>query len=158
MNAKFEQLRTRLNEINDLKAALAVLGWDQQTYMPAGGAEARAMQMGTLSKTAHEWFVADEIGQLLEDLEPELESQDYGSFEASLVRVELEKNGNEILMKIEDDGIGFDHAKLNELSSLGLFGMRERAAAWGGDVRFEGGPGLGTTIIVQIPISGEGSR
>jgi carboxypeptidase Taq len=87
MSAKFDELRTRLGEIFDLGAAGAVLGWDQQTYMPSGGAEARAMQLSTLRKTAHNWFVSDEIGQLLEDLEAELADADYDSFEASLVRV-----------------------------------------------------------------------
>ncbi|MGD8904528.1 MAG: carboxypeptidase M32 [Anaerolineae bacterium] len=87
MTAKFEQLRARLGEISDIGSAAAVLSWDQQTYMPAGGAEARAMQLSTLSKTAHNWFVSDEIGELLEDLEAELAGADYDSFEASLVRV-----------------------------------------------------------------------
>ena len=87
MGAKFYQLRTRLGEIMDLGAASAVLSWDQQTYMPPGGAEARAMQISTLTKTGHDWFVSDEIGQLLDDLEAELSGADYDSFEASMVRV-----------------------------------------------------------------------
>ena len=87
MSERFEELRTRLGEIIDLGAAAAVLGWDQQVYMPPGGAEARAMQLSTLTKTTHDWFVSDEIGQLLEDLESELAGADYDSFEASMVRV-----------------------------------------------------------------------
>ena len=87
MSEKFEELRTRLAEIIDLGAAAAVLGWDQQVYMPTGGAEARAIQLSTLTKTTHDWFVSDEIGQLLEDLEKELADADYDSFEASMVRV-----------------------------------------------------------------------
>jgi carboxypeptidase Taq len=55
--------------------------------MPPGGAEARAMQISTLTKTAHDWFVSDEIGRLLEDLEGELADAGYDSFEASMVRV-----------------------------------------------------------------------
>ena len=87
MSAKFDELRTRLGEIIDVDTAIAVLGWDQQTYMPPGGAEARAMQLSTLTKTVHDWFVSDEIGQLLEDLEVELADADHDSFEASMVRV-----------------------------------------------------------------------
>lgn len=87
MSAKFDELKSRLGEIYDLSAAGAVLGWDQQTYMPPGGAEARAMQLSTIRKTTHNWFVSDEIGQLLEELEAELAGADYDSFEASLVRV-----------------------------------------------------------------------
>jgi carboxypeptidase Taq len=62
-----------------------VLGWDQQVYMPPGGAEARAEQLSTLSKIAHDMFVVDEIGVLLEDLAKA--DFPYDSDEASLIRV-----------------------------------------------------------------------
>jgi carboxypeptidase Taq len=84
---KFAELKTRLAEINDLQTAGAVLRWDQQTYMPPGGAGTRAMQLTTLARIAHERFVRDEIGQLLTDLEAEFADLEYDSFEASLVRV-----------------------------------------------------------------------
>ncbi len=87
MNAKFETLKTRLAEIHDMMTATAVLSWDQQTYMPPGGAETRAMQLTTLAKTAHERFVSDETGALLEDLEAEMAGLDHDSYEASLLRV-----------------------------------------------------------------------
>ncbi len=64
-----------------------MLAWDQQTYMPAGGAAARAEQMATLQKTAHTWFIADEIGEMLEALSKSGSDWDYDSDEASLVRV-----------------------------------------------------------------------
>jgi len=87
MDVQIRQLRARLAEINDLRKAAAVLNWDMQTYMPAAGAESRAEQVSTLGKTAHQWFVADEIGQLLEELEARSGDLDYDSLEASLVRV-----------------------------------------------------------------------
>ena len=43
---KMEELRTRLIEVNDLNRANDILSWDQQTYMPPGGAEARGRQEG----------------------------------------------------------------------------------------------------------------
>lgn len=87
METKIETLRTHLGEVADFGSAGAILGWDQQTYMPPGAVEARAQMASTLSRTAHERFVADEVGQLLEELAPWAEQQDYDSFEASLVRV-----------------------------------------------------------------------
>src|SRR5204862_23913 len=59
----------------------------QQTQMPPLGSEARAQQLGTVGRLAHEAFVSDEIGALLEELRPYAESLDQESFEASLVRV-----------------------------------------------------------------------
>jgi len=41
MSEKLEQLRTILAEVTDLNRAAAVLGWDQETYMPPGGVISR---------------------------------------------------------------------------------------------------------------------
>ncbi|GAG67312.1 unnamed protein product [marine sediment metagenome] len=87
MNEKFKELKVLLGEISDLHAAAAVLSWDQQTYMPLGGAESRAMQLTTLAKKTHELFISDKIGQLLTDIEAKAGDLDYDSFEASLIRV-----------------------------------------------------------------------
>ncbi|HNP73042.1 MAG TPA: carboxypeptidase M32 [Kouleothrix sp.] len=87
MEPKFEELQTRLREINDLEAAAALLNWDQTTYMPPGGAEARGRQLATLARVAHEKFTDDAIGRLLDDLRPFEASQPYDSAEASLLRV-----------------------------------------------------------------------
>lgn len=84
---KFKELVTRLAQVYDLNAASAVLNWDLQTYMPPGGAQARAEQTATLQRLAHEKFTSDEIGRLLEDLQPWAQSMPYDSYEASLVRV-----------------------------------------------------------------------
>lgn len=83
---KLQDLRGRLAEIVDVRRAEAVLSWDQNVMMPRGGAEARAEQMATLDRLAHEMFVSDEIGRLLEDLAPYGESLDYDSDDAALIR------------------------------------------------------------------------
>ena len=83
----FETLRTKLAEIHDLVKTAQLLAWDQQTIMPPRGGEARAQQLGTVGRIAHETFVSDEIGALLEELRPYEESLDRDSFEASLIRV-----------------------------------------------------------------------
>ncbi|MGD8736304.1 MAG: carboxypeptidase M32 [Anaerolineae bacterium] len=87
MEEKLEELRTRLAEIKDIQSAAAVLVWDQMTYMPPGGAPARARQGATLERLAHEKFIAPEIGRLLDDLQPYEESQPYDSEDASLLRI-----------------------------------------------------------------------
>ena len=67
MGKKFKQLKERLGEIADLGHATAVLGWDQETYMPNGAAHGRSEQLGTLSKLTHEMFVAPATLKLLKD-------------------------------------------------------------------------------------------
>lgn len=81
-----DELKARLSELNNVNRAAAILGWDQQTMMPPGGAEARARQLGTLSKIAHEIQTADETGRLIEDAKKEVAGMDYESDDAALVR------------------------------------------------------------------------
>jgi carboxypeptidase Taq len=87
MGEKFDALKARLGEIHNLNMAAALVSWDQQTYMPPGGAEAKAAQLATLSRLSHEMFVSDETGRLIEDAAREVEAMPYESDEASLVRV-----------------------------------------------------------------------
>ena len=68
MEDRLQRLKELLSEIDDLHKAAYVLEWDQQTYMPPGGVEARAKQLATLQKIAHARFVSDEVGKLLETL------------------------------------------------------------------------------------------
>ena len=87
MQSKFQQLKTRLLEANDISSAAGLLYWDQTTYMPPGGAAARARQSATLRRLVHEKFTDPEIGRLLDTLEPYGRSLAYDSDEASLLRV-----------------------------------------------------------------------
>jgi carboxypeptidase Taq len=91
MEQKLQELKRRLLEIDDLEKAAAVLGWDQSTYMPPGGAEARGRHLATLARLAQEKFVDPAIGKLLDELQPYADSLPYDSFKASLVRVTRRK-------------------------------------------------------------------
>ena len=84
---ELETLKGKLAEIVDLGKAATLLGWDQQTMMPPGGADSRAHQLATVGRLAHEAFVADEIGALLDELRPYEQSLDFDSDDASLIRV-----------------------------------------------------------------------
>jgi carboxypeptidase Taq len=85
--AKFEELRQRLAEITDLGKTMALLSWDQQVLMPTRGAAARAEQLATVGRIAHQKFTSTEVGKLIDDLRDWGEQHDYDSFEASLIRV-----------------------------------------------------------------------
>lgn len=58
-------LKSNLLEIQHLKGAAALLSWDQETHMPAGGGQIRAEQLATLQTLAHAKFVSPEIEDLL---------------------------------------------------------------------------------------------
>jgi carboxypeptidase Taq len=84
---KLAELHARLAEIKDLEQAAYVLYWDQNVYMPPGGAAARGRQIATLTRLAHEKFIDPILGKLLDELQPYAESLSYDSDEASLIRV-----------------------------------------------------------------------
>ena len=69
---------------------------------------------------------------------------------AKHVRVELRREGDRVLLRIADDGIGFDPS--GEFPGhLGLRSMAERTARVGGHLSIESEPGKGTTITVDVP-------
>jgi len=75
---------------------------------------------------------------------------------ASLVNVILEKRGGDLILIIEDDGVGFDAAAVmndsDERRGFGLFGMRERTSLLSGTFQVESTVGKGTTIFVKVPL------
>jgi PAS domain S-box-containing protein len=75
--------------------------------------------------------------------------------EATKVEISVSRQNGCILLEIHDDGRGVTREKISSSTSLGLLGMRERAYAFGGDVKIESDNGQGTTVRVQIPISRE---
>ena len=86
MNIKLQTLKMRLAEVVDLQRSAALLSWEQQTYMPPGGAKARAEQLATLQGLAHRLFITDEIGGLVKELSDSSEQWSYDTDEASLIR------------------------------------------------------------------------
>jgi carboxypeptidase Taq len=84
---KLVALKHRVLEISDISGAGAVLGWDQATYMPTGGAAARGRQGATLGRLAHEQSVDPALGRLLDELQAYGDSLPYDSDDASLIRV-----------------------------------------------------------------------
>jgi carboxypeptidase Taq len=84
-DAILADLKGRLAEIYDLNAAGAVLGWDEATYMPAGGALARGRQSALLRRLAHERLVDPALGRALDRLEPQ--AGRLAPADASLIRV-----------------------------------------------------------------------
>ncbi len=77
-------LKQRLYDINALRSAGSMMEWDQQVFMPHGGAEARGEHTSILGRMAHDTLASDETARLIEDASREVES---GSDEAALVRV-----------------------------------------------------------------------
>ncbi len=74
--SNLEALKKRLADVNALSSAAAMMDWDQQTFMPRGGAGARAQHLGILGRMAHETFTADETRTLLDKSQSEAQTED----------------------------------------------------------------------------------
>lgn len=85
MEEKLNNFKEKLAQVTDLQRASAVLGWDQETYMPPGGAQDRAMQLATLNRMAHELFISDEMGSMLEELKSSVDQLEPDSNDARLI-------------------------------------------------------------------------
>jgi PAS domain S-box-containing protein len=70
--------------------------------------------------------------------------------QATSVQIRLAEAQGALLLEVHDNGKGISDAALADPKSLGLLGIRERAAALGGSVEVSGEPGLGTTVKVKI--------
>lgn len=90
--AAFESLKEEFNEIAVLASCESILGWDEVTYMPEGGAMHRANQKSLLAGMVHNRATAPHIGDLL----AEVESSD------------MAKNGDPIAANIRELRRGYD--------------------------------------------------
>jgi signal transduction histidine kinase len=73
--------------------------------------------------------------------------------EPSSVTVELRAESGRVVLRVEDDGTGFDPtaAPARAARRLGLASMRERAAAVGGVLKVTSAPGAGTSVRLEVP-------
>ncbi len=79
----YDSLVENSHEINLLSRTAAVLGWDQETYMPENGVDFRAKQLAYLSGKIHALATNPEIAQWLEKAASEI---DPDSIEAANLR------------------------------------------------------------------------
>jgi signal transduction histidine kinase len=73
---------------------------------------------------------------------------------ARTCHVELRYSPPTVVLIVKDDGRGFNaHEAMSpgRRSGLGLLGMEERVAGFGGRFRAESTPGEGTRIVVELP-------
>jgi carboxypeptidase Taq len=87
MEQKLALLKEKLQEVADLRAASAVLGWDQLVNMPDGAAADRGEQIATIENILHTKATSDEIGKLLEDLKEYGSQVEPDSDDARLIKV-----------------------------------------------------------------------
>jgi two-component system sensor histidine kinase UhpB len=75
--------------------------------------------------------------------------------QAKRVDITLRRDGTDLLLEVQDDGLGFDLAAMNQRAlaggSLGVLGMQERATLLGGQLDIGSAPGAGCTVRLRCP-------
>ena len=75
---------------------------------------------------------------------------------ARQVRVHLHFGDDVTVLRVQDDGVGFDPTAVRPGGGLGVPGMRERAQKIGARLDIVSAPGGGTQVIVEVPTGGGG--
>ncbi|MFF0781858.1 MULTISPECIES: GAF domain-containing sensor histidine kinase [unclassified Streptomyces] len=71
---------------------------------------------------------------------------------AEHVRVTVDRRGGGAVLRVADDGSGFDPTAVRRAGRhLGLVSMRDRAGGVGGTLTVHAAPGRGTTIEMEVP-------
>jgi PAS domain S-box-containing protein len=71
--------------------------------------------------------------------------------QAAHADIAIERDDAALVVRIEDDGVGFSPQAPRKPNSFGLLGLRERASLLGGEVMIDSAPGEGTIVEVRLP-------
>ena len=82
--------------------------------------------------------------------------------EAKNATISLRREGNELVIRIGDDGKGFDVSRLTGIEEggrgAGLFSIKERIRLLGGSCSIQSQPGQGTTVTGRVPMTWSASN
>ncbi len=73
--------------------------------------------------------------------------------EATKVSATLKTTKDQVCLSILDDGKGFSLKDGDPRKTLGLLGMKERAAMIGGNLEINSAPGNGTAVMITVPLN-----
>ena len=96
--------------------------------------------------------VAPEMGTAVFSLFREILTNISKHAGATTVQVDIETVDGTLRLSVHDNGRGITRTDLLKTGSFGLRGMLERAHNLGGEIRFDGSPGGGTTIVATLPL------
>jgi signal transduction histidine kinase len=143
----------RPSVLDDL-GLVAGLRWYAETRLQPSGIRARVMVTG------EEKRLPAEVETALFRIGQEAISNIAWHAQASNVLLGLDFGDGNVVLEVEDDGVGFDVAGLTESADqrrgLGILGMRERASLLGGTLQITSEPANGTRVKATVPLQGGG--
>jgi two-component system CheB/CheR fusion protein len=151
----------------EIDSAVDFLAWELRPTVLDDLGLAAALPRYVEEWSAHHGIPArfENGGHIEGRLDPEIETTFYRVAQEALnnvakhaqaasVDVILDQQDGELVLVVEDDGIGFDVAAADVTNKgIGLAGMRERAALAGATLQVESTPGKGTAVYLRRPIA-----
>jgi signal transduction histidine kinase len=104
----------------------------------------------------------DDVRVLLFQAVRELLANVVRHAQAKTAEVSVAKKGDQILVDVKDDGIGFEPAEIgpamDQDKKFGLFSIRERLESLGGAIKVASRRGHGTRVTLSAPLSRDGDN
>lgn len=70
---------------------------------------------------------------------------------ATKIRISMKLSGENLVLKVKDNGRGITNSDIANPKSVGILGMKERVLALGGDLKIRGIPKKGTIVSILLP-------
>ena len=71
---------------------------------------------------------------------------------ATKIKISLKLAADDLVLEVEDNGIGIKNSDIVNPKSIGILGMKERVLVLGGDLKIRGIPKKGTIVSVKLPL------
>ena len=97
--------------------------------------------------------VPPDIGMNLLRIGQEATTNALRHAQAQMLQVELCFQIDAIVLRIEDNGVGFNQQSAHDRGGFGLLAMQQRCDRLGGRFTLNSQPGQGTRILIQIPFT-----
>jgi PAS domain S-box-containing protein len=144
--ASMQRLATELRPaiLNDL-GIVAAIEWQCQDFQKRTGIPC------TCATSAEDIAMEPEPASALFRICQEALTNTARHAQATAVTVKLEARRDFLQLVVADNGLGIPETTISNNKSLGLLGMRERVAQFGGELTIQGYPGKGTTVTACLP-------
>ncbi|UCE62661.1 MAG: PAS domain S-box protein [Nitrospirota bacterium] len=127
---------------------IPALEWQAQEFQGRTGVQCQVTTAPDMTNTA----LGAERATALFRIVQELLTNVMRHAEASKVNLDLHQKDNFVILTIQDNGRGITEREIGHGPSLGLLGIKERIAPFGGKLQIHGESGKGTRATVFIPL------
>jgi len=136
--------------LNELGLSAAIGEWMEEQLLNKYGIQVKLIDL------TRDLSLPPDLRALLFRNTRELLSNIIKHAQATSVSVFMEQVGAELVITIQDDGVGFDTARLvqgNQADKgFGLFSVQERMTDLGGKLEIISQPGIGSKLVLYLPV------